>query len=236
MYTSFYTAARGAMEEQRKLDVVANNLANVNNYGYKAKTPVFSDLMYYNLNNYNGDDTPMKAGTGILVEQTKTDFSPKGLVTTQGDFDYAIIDSGFFMMRSPVTNEITYTRNGHFSMSKRGDEFYLVNDNGNFVLDENRNPIRVTDGELSGKIGVFGFNIMDGMLSVGNNEYAPAVKNGQPFLMAGAQVADHALEMSGASVADDFTRIIEAQRAYSYALKMVQTSDEIVNTVNTLRS
>ena len=121
-------------------------------------------------------------------------------------------------------------------MSKRGDEFYLVNDNGNFVLDENRNPIRVTDGELSGKIGVFGFNIMDGMLSVGNNEYAPAVKNGQPFLMAGAQVADHALEMSGASVADDFTRIIEAQRAYSYALKMVQTSDEIVNTVNTLRS
>ena len=123
MYTSFYTAARGAMEEQRKLDVVANNLANVNNYGYKAKTPVFSDLMYYNLNNYDGADTPLKAGTGILVEQTKTDFSPKGLVTTQGDFDYAIIDSGFFMMRSPVTNEITYTRNGHFSMSKRGDEF-----------------------------------------------------------------------------------------------------------------
>ena len=51
MYTSFYTAARGAMEEQKKLDVVGNNLANANNYGYKAKTSVFSDLMYYNLNN-----------------------------------------------------------------------------------------------------------------------------------------------------------------------------------------
>ena len=38
MYTSFYTAARGAMEEQQKMNVVANNLANVNNYGYKAKT------------------------------------------------------------------------------------------------------------------------------------------------------------------------------------------------------
>ena len=63
MYTSFYTAARGAMEEQQKLNVVANNLANVNNYGYKAKVPVFADLMYYNLNNYNGDDTPLKAGT-----------------------------------------------------------------------------------------------------------------------------------------------------------------------------
>lgn len=224
------------MEEQKKLDVVANNLANVNNYGYKAKTPVFSDLMYYNLNNYTGADTPLKAGTGILVEQTKTDFDPKGFVTTQGDFDYAIVGDGFFMVRSPISNEITYTRNGHFSMSKRGDEFYLVNDNGNFVLDQNRNPILVADGELSSQIGVYGFNIMDGMLSVGNNEFAPAVKNGQPFLIAGAKLVDHALEMSGASVADDFTRIIEAQRAYSYALKMVQTSDEVVNTINTLRA
>lgn len=240
MYTSFYTAARGAMEEQRKLDVVANNLANVNNYGYKAKTPVFTDLMYYNLNNYNGDDTPLKAGTGILVEQTKTDFDPKGLVTTEGKFDYAIIGEGFFMVRSPITNEITYTRNGHFSMSKRGNDFYLVNDNGNLVLDRNRNPIQVlngeTGGELSSEIGVYGFNIMDGMLSTGNNEFAPSVKNGAPYLIADAKVADHALEMSGASVADDFTRIIEAQRAYSYALKMVQTSDEVVNTINTLRS
>lgn len=240
MYTSFYTAARGAMEEQRKLDVIANNLANVNNYGYKAKTPVFTDLMYYNLNNYTGADTPLKAGTGILVEQTKTDFDPKGLITTEGKFDFAIIGEGFFMVRSPITNEITYTRNGHFSMSKRGDDFYLVNDNGNLVLDQNRNPIQVlngeTGGELSSEVGVYGFNIMDGMLSVGNNEFAPAVKNGQPFLIAGAKVVDHALEMSGASVADDFTRIIEAQRAYSYALKMVQTSDEVTNTINTLRT
>ena len=46
MYTSFYTAARGAMEEQKKMDVIANNFANVNNYGYKSKSAVFSDLMY----------------------------------------------------------------------------------------------------------------------------------------------------------------------------------------------
>lgn len=236
MYTSFYTAARGAMEEQKKLDIVANNLANVNNYGYKAKIPVFSDLMYYNLNNYNGDDVPLKAGTGIVVEQTKTDFSSKGIMTTDGKYDYAIMDKGFFMLRSPINNEITYTRNGHFSLSKRGDEFYLVNDNGNFVLDRDRNPIKVEDGELSSQVAVYGFNILDGMLSIGNNEFAPVVKNGQPFLMEGARLTEKALEMSGASVADDFTRIIETQRAYSYALKMVQTSDEVVSTVNSLRA
>ena len=236
MYTSFYTAARGAMEEQKKLDVVGNNLASANNYGYKAKTTVFYDLMDYNLNNYTGEDTPLKAGTGIHVEKTNTNFDPTGFVTTEGKFDFAIVQEGFFMLRSPITNEITYTRNGRFSMSKRGDEFYLVNDNGNFVLDQNRNPIRVIDGELSSEIGVYGFNILDGMQSIGNNEFSPVLKNGQPFLIQGAKLADHALEMSGVNVADDFTRMIEAQRAYSYALKMVQTSDEVVNTINTLRA
>lgn len=236
MYTSFYTAARGAMEEQKKMDVVGNNLANVNNYGYKAKTTVFYDLMYYNLNNYTGADTPLKAGTGIHVEKTNTNFDPMGFVTTEGKFDYAIVQEGFFMLRSPITNEITYSRNGHFSLSKRGDEFYLVNDNGNFVLDQNRNPIQVIDGELSSEIGVYGFNILDGMQSIGNNEFTPVLKNGQPFLIPGAKLENKTLEMSGVNVADDFTRMIEAQRAYSYALKMVQTSDEIVNTVNTLRS
>ena len=239
MYTSFYTAARGAMEEQEKLNVVGHNLANANNYGYKAKTTVFTDLMYYNLNNYTGEDTRYKAGAGINVEKTNTDFSPKGLITTEEKFDYAIDGKGFFMLRSPITNEITYTRNGHFSMSRRGNEFYLVNDNGNFVLDENRNPIRVLDGnagELSGQIGVYGFNILDGMQSTGNNEFVPVLKNGEPFLMRDAKLIDHALEMSGVDVADDFTRMIEAQRAYSYALKMVQTADEVVNTINTLRA
>ena len=236
MYTSFYTAARGAMEEQRKLDVIANNFANVNNYGYKSKSAVFSDLMYYNLNNYNGEDTPLKAGTGVVVEKTDTYFEPKGFVPSEGDYDYAIIEKGFFMLRSPITGEITYSRNGHFSLSKRGTEFYLVNDNGNFVLDQNRNPILVTDGELGGEIGVFGFDVLDGILSVGNNEFSPVAKNGAPYLIPGAKMRDHTLEMSGVDTADEITKTIEAQRAYSLALRMVTTSDEIMGTINTLRS
>lgn len=236
MYTSFYTAARGAMEEQRKLDVIANNFANVNNYGYKTKSAVFSDLMYYNLNNYRGEDTPLKAGTGVVVEKTDTNFDPHTYIPTQGEYDYAIVDKGFFMLQSPITGEITYTRNGHFSLSQRGTEFYLVNDTGNFVLDQNRNPILVTDGELGGEIGVFGFDILDGMRSVGNNEFTPVAKNGQPYLLPGAQMRDHTLEMSNVDTADEITRTIEAQRAYSLALRMVQTSDEIIGTINGLRS
>lgn len=237
MYTSFYTAARGAIEEQKKMDVIANNFASVNNYGYKPKSAVFSDLMYYNLNNYTGEDIPLKAGVGITVEKTNTKFDPTSPMTTGGEFDYSILEEGFFMLLSPVTNEITYSRNGHFSLSQRGDVFYLVNDNGNFVLDEDQNPILVGEnGEMSGEIGVYGFDILDGMLSSGNNEFTPLAKNGDPYLIRGAKLVDHALEMSGVDTADEISKLIETQRAYSYALKMVQTSDEVMTTINGLRS
>lgn len=240
MYTSFYTAARGAMEEQKKMDVIANNFASVNNYGYKSKSAVFSDLMYYNLNNYRGDDTPLKAGVGIVVEKTNTNFDPSAPMTTDGEFDYTILGDGFFMLLSPVTGDVTYSRNGHFSMSQRGNLFYLVNDNGNLVLDENQNPIIVTntgeEKELSGDIGVYGFDILDGMLSTGMNEYTPVQKNGDPYLIRGAKLVDHTLEMSGVDTAEEVSRMIETQRAYSYALKMVQTSDEVMTTINGLRS
>ncbi len=237
MYTSFYTAARGAIEEQRKMDVIANNFASVNNYGYKPKSAVFSDLMYYNLNNYTGEDTPLKAGVGITVEKTNTKFDPTAPMTTGGEFDYTILEDGFFMLLSPVTGEVTYTRNGHFSLSQRGDVFYLVNDNGNFVLDENQNPILVGENkELSGEIGVYGFDILDGMMSSGHNEFTPVAKNGDPYLIRGAALVDHSLEMSGVDTADEISKLIETQRAYSYALKMVQTSDEVMTTINGLRS
>lgn len=235
MYTSFYTAARGAMEQQRKMDVVANNIANINNYGYKAKNPVFLDLMYYNLNNYRGEQTPLKAGTGVRVELTDTDFTEVGFHTTEGEYDYAISGPGFFMMGNPVNNAITYTRNGHFSKAQRGTEFYLVNDSGNFVLDRSQNPIRVTEQGLSGDVAVYGFNITDGMQSVGDNEFAPVEKNGAPYLIEDAKLVEHALEASGVDLADQMTKIIESQRAYSYALRMVQTSDEVVSTINSLR-
>ena len=77
MYTSFYTAARGVIEQQKRLDVVANNMANLNNYGYKSKNATFSELMHYNLNNAYGEETSVKAGTGILMTKTNTDFSPR---------------------------------------------------------------------------------------------------------------------------------------------------------------
>mgnify|MGYP007025242019 CR=1 FL=1 len=64
------------------------------------------------------------------------------------------------------------TRNGRFSLSQRGDEFYLINDAENLVLDRNQNPIRLVGDDLTGRElealpGIFDFAIKNGMLNVG---------------------------------------------------------------------
>ncbi len=65
MNMSFYTAALGAAGQQEKMNVIANNIANVNTDGFRSKNAVFSDLMYYNMRDEQGADTRVKAGSGI---------------------------------------------------------------------------------------------------------------------------------------------------------------------------
>ena len=55
MNLSFYTASVGAWQQQERLNVHGNNIANVNNYGFKAKRPVFSDLMYDYINDHRSE-------------------------------------------------------------------------------------------------------------------------------------------------------------------------------------
>lgn len=236
MDTSFYTATRAAMSQQERMNVIANNIANVNTTGYKSKSSVFMDLMYYNMRMPEGVNTNLTAGTGVMQQRTNTDFSPSGLSPTGQPFDFAIAGEGLFMLRDPATNEITYTRDGHFSLSQRADGMFLATDSGKLVLDADRNPIRVAaNGEAGAIPGVYTFVNYNGMEAVGNNEFAPLQKNGAPILIENPEMRAGHLEMSNADLADEMAKTIQSSRAYSYALKMVQTSDEVEQTINNLR-
>ncbi len=235
MNASFYTASRGARTQQEKLNVISNNFANINTYGYKAKSSVFQDLMYYNMRAGAGETTQLTSGTGTVLDHTNTDFGQSGFGEGAGGYDYAISGDGFFMLRNPVTNEISYTRNGHFSLSRRADGFYLVTDAGKLVLDGGQNPIRVAAGALQGRPGVYSFANTDGMQSLGDNEFVPIAKNGAPELNMEAKLLEGYLEMSNVDMAQEMANTVEASRAYSYMLKMVQSSDEIEQTINSLR-
>ncbi len=235
MNASFYSGARGMITEQDKLNVISNNVANVNTVGFKSKSSIFMDLMYYNMHSQDRVTT----GTGVRMQHTNTDYSSNGVTQEEGDgFNFAIQDSdGFFMLRNQVTNEITYTRAGNFSLSLHNDGyFYLLSDAQKYVLDGNGNPIRYVNGELTGKPGVFTFANMNGMESVGSTEFRPVPKNGNPIRVDSANLLEGYLELSNTDMAQEMSDTVIASRAYTYALKMVQTSDEIEQTINGLRS
>ena len=237
MNMSFYTAALGAAGQQEKMNVIANNIANVNTDGFRSKNAVFSDLMYYNMRDEQGADTRVKAGSGIALGRTDTDFSESSMAPTGGNTDFAISGRGFFMLQDPNTQAVSYSRNGKFNMSLRADGFYLVNDNGKLVLDENRNPIRLDEEGIVGgaRPGIYTFPVQQGMLNTGNNELTATEKNGEPVLSADAELRQGYLEQSNVNLADEMSKTIECSRAYSYVLKMIQTSDEIEQVINILR-
>ena len=143
MNMSFYTGAAGAGQFTKKLSVVSNNLANINNTGFKPKTAAFSELIHYNLNDSENAQTELQTGAGTRGERTWTDFGVAGATQTGQEYDYAIMEpNAFFMLQDPATGEITYTRNGHFHRGEREDGFYLTTEDGKLVLDH---PLTAAD-------------------------------------------------------------------------------------------
>lgn len=262
MNMSFYTGAVGADQFTKKLTVVSNNLANINNVGFKPKTAVFSELLHYNLNDSETAETELQTGAGVRAARTWTDFGVSGASQTGSEFDYAIMEpNAFFMIQDPATGEITYTRDGHFHRGERDDGFYLTTANGKLVLDQDQQPLKldVTDVEKmqeefeSGttddtdtsedtdtteedlpKVSVYTFANPSRLLSVGDNEYK--VQDGmEASLKSNAALQQGALETSGTDLAKEMVHVIECQRAFSYAVKMIETSDDIEGTINSLR-
>ena len=99
---------------------------------------------------------------------------------------------------------------------------------GNFIV------VDPLDRHADLDIGVFDYRIYDGMLHADSGRFSPIDKNGDLYLGTG-EVKRGVLETSNVDLAQELVKVIESQRAYSYALRMVQTSDEIEQTINGLR-
>ncbi len=246
MNFSFYTASVGAQQQQDRLDVHANNIANVNTFGFRAKQPSFSQLMTGSVKSI---EDYMQRGYGSRMEDAQTDFRPSALTGTERKLDYAINGDGFFGLLDPKNGEVSYTRDGSFTLSefKEADEngeqvskWYLSDGMGRFVLGKEGRRIEVDEETAASTdipelpVGVFDFINHDGMLSLGDNRLIPVDKNGGVGLGSGEAVQGY-LELSNADLANELSKVIEAQRSFQYMLRMVTTSDEIETTVNSLR-
>jgi flagellar hook protein FlgE len=152
MSRSLFSSASGLLSHQRKLDVVANNLANVNTTGYKAQRIAFADLIYQTLSSGNGTSTdkrlagtnPSQIGNGVRVASIQRNIEQGVLQITGGEFDFALEGSGFFAVSNNASTY--YTRDGQFTLNAKG---YLTIANSGMLVQRSG-----TVGEPSeGKIG-----------------------------------------------------------------------------------
>lgn len=192
MDNSMYSALFGALSNEHKLNLSANNLANVQTTGYKQDKVTFEDTFLHFAHDSILDSKPFLRGEALwpdpdvkarprLAMQT-TDFSQGGLHLTGNPLDLAIQGEGFFRVQDQNSGNTYLTRNGNFMVNVDGQ---IVDGNGNLLLAgggpitippssvvtiDNAGSVRVGDQEL-GKIDLVAVGNPQALQRVGANLY-----------------------------------------------------------------
>ena len=237
MNKSFYIGALGAHQQQKSMAVTGNNIANVNTYGFKGEKSRFQNLLYQDIKSADGGDVKTAAGTHMVAADTI--YRAGGAAITNRMQDYMIEGDGFFAVQDPRTGDISLTRNGAFytpAQREQGEltQTYLTDGDGRLVLDQNLQPIPADDVNARMPVGIFDCDNYNGMLHLEGTRFQNLAKNGEIRPGTG-KIIQGALEASNVDLTQEIVNMIETQRAYTMALKMMTTSDEIETTINNLR-
>lgn len=235
-----YISAEGAQIQAQRLEVIANNLANVETPGFKRDVPTFQARFAEAIqqgSDFPGSQNINDVGGGVKMIETQTDFSRSALRHTKTPTDFAINGDGFFQIRS-ADGQTLLTRAGNFTLDPTGQ---LITQTDNMpVLDDSGAPIQI-DGtrpwEVTG----------DGVISQDGNNVAlglaqpqslgDLVKVGQNLFRSLAPTAPAAsrdvrqgyLEQSGVSPTRETMAMIETSRAFEANMKIVQHQDSMIS-------
>lgn len=127
---AMYTSATGLKAMDTKLEIIANNLANINTVAFKSARPNFEDLLYRTLEQpglRNGLDDPMplgkQVGIGVSLSSTQNDFTQGSVEQTESPLDIMVEGEGFFQVNAFIEGQeqTVYTRAGNFTRNANGD-------------------------------------------------------------------------------------------------------------------
>lgn len=246
--------------QEERVNVTANNLANVSTTGFKRSRASFQDLMYQDVRAVGstaGNDTEVPTGIqiGLGTRTVSVDkINTMGdLEKTGSDFDLAIEGDGFFQVEMP-NGEIAYTRDGSFKTDSRGR---LVTADGNpvepgIVIPQNATKVAIgkngtvmafLDGEPEGRelgtIELARFGNTAGLKSMGGNMHQESAASGNAILGAPGDegfgsIAQGFLEGSNVSIMKEMINLIAGQRAYEVNSKAIRAADEMLQHTNQL--
>lgn len=251
---AMHVAKTGLDEQQTRLQVISNNLANVNTTGFKRDRASFETLLYQTVRPAGAQTSEStqttssySVGTGVRVLSTEKTFTQGAVVTTSNALDMAIDGQGFFQVLLP-DGRMGYTRDGSFSMNAEGT---LTTDSGYVLQPEMAIPqgalqISISgDGIVSvqmpgqiemqevGQLTLATFSNPRGLDPIGENFLVETGASGAPVVAPPqtdgmGRVVQGALEASNVNVVQELVDMIETQRAYEVNSKSISASDEMM--------
>lgn len=139
MMRALWTGASGMTSQQFNVDTIANNLANVNTYGYKKERAEFKTLLYQTMrtagdtqNNPNASPVNLQVGLGVRPYATAKSFDQGIFITTSEPTDVTLNGDGFFVVEKEA-GDLAYTRDGSFKLSPSDEGLTLVTSDGFIV-------------------------------------------------------------------------------------------------------
>ena len=245
MVKGLYTAYTGMKNEQNRLDVLTNNLANINTTGFKKEgstSQAFKDILSYEIKDKSEYYLSKRMGImnpGVRIGECYTDWSEGAFKETANTYDLAIQGAGFFQIEftdKSGNTSVKYSRDGAFTLNNSGD---LVTQDGNYVLDTNGRHITVNPNlestvDTSGRIWQEGRNIATIAVTdfadynyiekYGENLYQTV--DGATEQESTAMVRSGYLEQSNVNTVYEMVSMIAIQRQYESNQRVITTIDK----------
>ena len=260
---ALYSAATGMMAMETKLDVVANNLANMETTAFKTDRANFEDLIYHHekfpgAQDSAGQYTPTgtQIGMGVRTQSTQTEFTQGSLKQTGQELDVAIEGMGLFQVTNP-DGMIVYTRAGNFSKNANGNLVIGSASDGRLleppiVIPTDATSITISpEGIVSvtqqgsnqmsqvGQIQLASFINPQGLLKLGENLYRETDASSAPTISNPGQnglgtLQQNMLESSNVEPIQELIDMITTQRAFELNSQAIRTGDQLLQTVANL--
>lgn len=252
-------AATGMNAQQKNLEVIAHNIANINTTGFKRARAEFSDLLYQTERAHGVPSQANQAivpegahvGSGVRIAAVRHVHLQGGLNATGNKLDLALTGNGWFQVEGS-DGATYYTRAGAFNTNAEGQ---LVNLDGllvspNITIPTNTIEVVVNNtgqvfarvsGQTAlqdlGQLTLATFANDVGLTPLGDNLFAVSGASGEPTVgVPGDEgfgtIRQGYLEASNVDPIKEITDLISAQRGYEMNSKVIQAADDMASTVS----
>lgn len=248
MVRGLYTAYTGMKNEQKRLDIISNNLANSATVGYKKESvsnQAFENVLAIKIRDGSDAYLNRNIGTmslGVKVGEVYTDYDQGSIRQTGNTYDLALSGKGFFKIKyvdKQGNESFKYTRDGSFKITNDG---HVVDANGNRLQGKSgdvvvpldainvsisKSGVIAADGVVLDTLDICDFENYDYLKKFGDNMYTAV--DGAVMTNADATVEQGYTEQSNVNVVSEMVSMIAITRAYEANSKVIKTVDTMLD-------